>query len=153
MNLLSNLASFRYAHTMRQQSSCSRCASLSISHQSMMVLVQAMSSWGSSLGFAMMSSNSASRTCVFTSCVIPSCILFRKAEAFALVAFLFLFSSRWSPLCVELKCFCSKGCKDVAEVILTVRLNPVQEEPVVECLSEQHKGTVSIFCVPVIRRQ
>ena len=87
MSLSSNLASFRYAHTMRRQSSCSRCASLIISHQSMMVLMRATSSWGSSLGFAMMSSNSASRTCVFTSCVIPSCILLRKAEAFALVAF------------------------------------------------------------------
>ena len=87
MILSSNLASFWYARTMRQQSLCLRCASLIISHRSMMVLMWATSSWGSSLGFATMSSNSASHTCVFTSCVIPSCILLRKAEAFALVAF------------------------------------------------------------------
>ena len=52
----------------------------------------------------------------------------------------FCFSSGGCPLCMELKCFCSKGCEDIAEVILTVSLNPVQEEPVVKCLLEQHKG-------------
>ena len=76
-----------------------------------------------------------------------------EGRSICLGCFSFLFSSRWSPLCMELKRFCSEGCEDVAEVILTVRLNPVQEEPVVKCLSEQRKGTVSIFCVPVICRQ
>ena len=47
--------------------------------------MRATSSWGSSLGLAVMSSSSASHTCVLTSCVIPSCIFCRNAEALALV--------------------------------------------------------------------
>ena len=74
-----------YAQTIQQCSSCLRCSSLIISQRSISVLMHATRSMGSSPGLATTSSSSPRCTWVLTSCVIPWCILSRKAEAFALV--------------------------------------------------------------------
>ena len=75
----------------------------------------------------------------------------KERSGFCLGCVLLLFSASRYPLCIELKCFCSKSCKDM-EVISAVCLNSVQEEPVVKCLLEQGEGMVCIHRVPVICR-
>ena len=86
MCLSRSFPSWWEAHMIWQCSSRSQCSSLIILQQSISVLMCATRSWGSSPGLARTSSNSSSCTWVLTSCVIPCCILSRKAEAFALVA-------------------------------------------------------------------
>ena len=76
----------------------------------------------------------------------------KERSSFCLSCVLFLFITSRYPLCIELKCFCSKSCKDIMEVISTVCLNLVQEEPIFKCLLEQGKAMVCILGVPVICR-
>ena len=86
MSLPRSFPSWWYAWTIWQCSSCSQCSSLIILQQSISDLMCVMRSWGSYLGLATTSSSSLRCTWVLTSCVIPCCILLRKAEAFTLVA-------------------------------------------------------------------
>ena len=92
--------SWWYAWTIWQCSSCSWCSSLIILQQSISVLMHVMRSWRSSPSLATTSSSSPRHTWVLTLCVIPCCILSRKAEAFTLVT---LHSSLFS---VSIHCTC-----------------------------------------------
>ena len=83
-----------------QHSSCSQCSSLIISQQSISVLMHVTRSWGSPPGLATTSSCSPSHTLVLTPCVIPCCILSRKAEAFTLV----VLHSSSSPVGIHCAC-------------------------------------------------
>ena len=86
-------------------------------------------------------------------CLIPCCILSRKAEAFALVTL------HSSSLPVGIHCTCisrdlvPRGCKDVSEVVLTVRHDAVEEEPVLQGMPKDGERVVCIFWVPVIDGQ
>ena len=60
-------------------------------------------------------------------------------------SFLFLFISSGHPLCMHLQGFGSQGCKDILEVVLTVSWNVLEEEPVLQGVSENGEGVVGIF--------
>ena len=53
-----------------------------------------------------------------------------EGRSFWLGHSLFLFAASRHPLCMHLQGFGSQGCKDVSEVILTVRCDAVEEERV-----------------------
>ena len=85
ISLPRSFPSWWYAQMIWQCSACSWCSSLIILQQSISVLMHAMRSWGSSPGLATTFLSSPRYTWVLTLCVIPCCILSKKAEAFALV--------------------------------------------------------------------
>ena len=60
-----------------------------------------------------------------------------EGRSFHLGHFLFLFAASRHPLCMHLQGFGSQGCKDVLEVVLTVRHNAVEEEPVLQGMEKE----------------
>ena len=88
------------------------------------------------------------------SCVIPCWILSRKAEAFALVTLCSSLLPCRHPLCMHLQGFGSQGCKEVSEVVLTVRCDADEEESVFQGMSlKDGERVVCVFQVPVIDGQ
>ena len=76
--------------------------------------------------------------------------LVKESGSFSLGCSLFLFISSRHPLCMHLQGFCSQGCKDVLEVILTLSCNAVEKEPILQGASKNGEGVICIFQVPVI---
>ena len=79
--------------------------------------------------------------------------LVEEDRSFCFGPFLFLFAASRYPLCIHLQGFGSQGCKDVSEVVLTVQQDVVEEEPVLQGMTEYEEGVIGIFAVPVIYRQ
>ena len=67
-----------------------------------------------------------------------------EGRSFHLGHFLFLFTAGGHPLCMHLQGFGSQSCKDVFEVVLTVRHDAVEEEPVLQGMPKDG-GVVGIF--------
>ena len=65
----------------------------------------------------------------------------------------FLFAASGHPLCMHLQGFGSQGCKDVSEVVLTIRSDAVEEEPILQGIPKDGERVVCIFHVPVIDGQ
>ena len=55
-----------------------------------------------------------------------------EGRSFCLGCSLFLFAASRHPLHMHLQGFGSQGCKDVLEVVLTIRCDVVEEEPVLQ---------------------
>ena len=79
--------------------------------------------------------------------------LIEEGRSFCLGHFLFLFAASWHPLCMHLQGFCSQGCKDIPEVVLTVWQNAVEEKPVLQSMAKYGERVVSILGIPVIDGQ
>ena len=79
--------------------------------------------------------------------------LVEEARSFCLGHFLFLFAACRHPLHMHLQGFSSQGCKDISEVVLTVRHDVVEEEPVLQGMPKYGEGVIGIFGVPVVGRQ
>ena len=62
----------------------------------------------------------------------------------------FLIIAGRHPLHMHLQGFGSQGCKDVSEVVLALRCDAVEEEPVLQGTLEYGERVVCIFQVPVI---
>ena len=73
-----------------------------------------------------------------------------EGRSFCLGCFLFLFAAHRHPLCMHLQGFGSQGCKDISEVVLTVRHDAVEEEPVLQSTPKDGEGVVGILQVPVV---
>ena len=58
---------------------------------------------------------------------------------------LFLFAASRHPLHMHLQGFGSQGCKDISEVVLAVRHDVVEEEPVLQCTPKDGEGMVGIL--------
>ena len=76
-----------------------------------------------------------------------------EGRSFCLGRFLFLFAAHRHPLCMHLQGFGSQGCKNILEVVLAVRCDAVQEEPVLQGMPKYGEGVVCIFQVPVVDGQ
>ena len=76
-----------------------------------------------------------------------------EGRNFCLGCYLFLFAASRHPLCMHLQGFGSQGYKDVSEMVLTVRHDAVEEEPVLQGKPKDGEGVVGIFRVPVIGGQ
>ena len=76
-----------------------------------------------------------------------------EGRSFCLGHSLFLFTASRHPLHMHLQGFGSQGCKDVLEVVLTVRHDAVEEEPVLQGMPKDGERVVCIFWVPVIDGQ
>ena len=63
--------------------------------------------------------------------------LVEEGRSFCLGCFLFLFTSCRHPLHMHLQGFGSQGCKDISEVVLTVRPDAVEEEQVLQGLPKR----------------
>ena len=57
----------------------------------------------------------------------------------------FLIIASRHPLHMHLQGFCSQGCKDVSEVVLTVQCDAVEEEPVLQGTPKDGERVVCIF--------
>ena len=79
--------------------------------------------------------------------------LVKEGRSFHLGHSLFLFAASRQPLHMHLQGFGSQGCKDISEVVLTVRHDAVKEEPVLQGMPEYGEGVVGIFRVPVVDGQ
>ena len=77
----------------------------------------------------------------------------KEGRSFHLGCSLFLFAASRHPWHMQLQGFCSQGCKDILEVVLTVRHDGVEEEPVLQGTSKDGERVVCIFWVPVIDGQ
>ena len=77
----------------------------------------------------------------------------KEGRSFHLGHFLFLFTAHRHPLCKHLQGFGSQGCKDISEVVLTVRHDAVEEEPVLQGMPDYGEGVVGVFWVPVVGGQ
>ena len=77
----------------------------------------------------------------------------KEGRSFHLGCSLFLFTASGHPLCMHLQGFGSQSCKDISEVVLTVRHDAVEEEPVCHGMPEYGEKVVCIFRVPVIDGQ
>ena len=76
-----------------------------------------------------------------------------EGRNFCLGHCLFLFAANRHPLDMNLQGFGSKGCKDVSKVVLTVRCDAVEEEPVLQGVPKNGERVVCIFRVPVVDGQ
>ena len=71
--------------------------------------------------------------------------LFKEGRSLCLGCFLFLFAASRHPLCMHLQGFGSQGYKEVSEVVLAVRCDAVEEEPVLKGMLKYGEGVVHIF--------
>ena len=62
----------------------------------------------------------------------------------------FLLIASRHPLCMHLQGFGSQGCKDVLEIVLAVRHDAVEEEPVLQGMPKYGERVVCILQVPVV---
>ena len=76
-----------------------------------------------------------------------------EGRSFHLGCSLFLFTAGRHPLHMHLQGFGSQGCKDVSEVVLAVRCDAVEEEPVLQGMLKYGERAVCIFQVPVVDGQ
>ena len=76
-----------------------------------------------------------------------------EGRSFCLGCSLFLFTASGHPLHMHLWGFGSQGCKDILEVVLAVRHDAVEEEPVLQGIPKYGGRVVCIFQVPVVDRQ
>ena len=53
-------------------------------------------------------------------------------------------------MCMHLQGFGSQGCKDISEVVLTVRHDVVEEGPVLQDIPKDAERVVCIFRVPLV---
>ena len=79
--------------------------------------------------------------------------LVKEGRSFCLGCSLFLFGTDRHPLCVHLQGFGSQGHKNVSEVVLAVRCDAVEEEPVLQSTLKYGERVVCIFQVPVVDGQ
>ena len=77
----------------------------------------------------------------------------KEGRSFHLGRSLFLFAAGRHPLCIHLQGFGSQGCKNVLEVVLAVRCDVVEEEPVLQGMLKYGERVVCIFLVPVVDGQ
>ena len=77
----------------------------------------------------------------------------KEGRCFGLGHSLFLFTASRHPLCMHLQGFSSQGYKDILEVVLAVRHDVVEEEPVLQGMLKGGERVVCIFRVPVIDGQ
>ena len=77
----------------------------------------------------------------------------KEGISFHLGHSLLLFTASRHPLCVHLQGFGSQGCKNVSGVVLTVRHDAVEEEPVLQGMPKYKERVICIFQVPVIDGQ
>ena len=68
-----------------------------------------------------------------------------EGRSFCLGHSLFLFAASRHPLHMYLQRFGSQGCKDILEVVLTVRHDAVEEEPVLQGMLKDGERMVCIF--------
>ena len=69
----------------------------------------------------------------------------KEGRSFHLGHSLFLFAASRHPLHMHLQGFGSQGCKDISEVVLTVRHDAVEEEPVLQGMPKYGERVVCIF--------
>ena len=69
----------------------------------------------------------------------------KEGRSFCLGCSLFLFTASRHPLCMHLQGFGSQGWQDVSEVVLAVRHDVVEEEPVLQDMPENAERVVCIF--------
>ena len=69
----------------------------------------------------------------------------KEGRSFCLGCSPFLFPASRHPLHMHLQGFGSQGCKDILEVVLTVRHDVVEEEPVLEGMPKYGERVVCIF--------
>ena len=112
---------WQYAWMMQQCSSCLQCSSLIILQWSISVLMHATRSWGFSPGLATTSSSSPRCTWVLMSSGHSLLYSVEEGRSFCLGHSLFLFAACRHPLCMHLQGFGSQGCKNILQVVLTVR--------------------------------
>ena len=74
----------------------------------------------------------------------------KEGRSFCLGCSLFFFAASRHPLCMHLQGFGSQGCKNILEVVLAVRHDAVEEEPVLQGTPKYGERVVCIFQVPVI---
>ena len=77
----------------------------------------------------------------------------KEGRSFCLGHSPFLFIASRHPLCMHLQAFGSQGCKEILEVVLTVRHDAVEEEPVLQSMPEDGERVVCIIRVPVVDGQ
>ena len=77
----------------------------------------------------------------------------KEGRGFHLGCSLFLIIAGRHQLCMHLQEFGSLGCKDILEVVLAVRHDAVEEEPVLQGTLKYGERVVCIFQVPVIDGQ
>ena len=71
--------------------------------------------------------------------------LVEEGRSFCLGCSLFLFAAGGHPLCMHLQAFGSQGCKNISEVVLAVRHDAVEEEPVLQGTPKYGERVVCIF--------
>ena len=69
----------------------------------------------------------------------------KEGRSFRFDRSLFLFTASRHPLCMHLQGFSSQGCKNVSEVVLAVRCDVVEEEPVLQGMPKYGERVVCIF--------
>ena len=77
----------------------------------------------------------------------------KEGRSFCLGHSLFLFAASRHPLCMHLQGFGSQGCKNVSEVVLAVRHDVVEEDPVLQGMPKYGQRMICIFQVPVMDGQ
>ena len=128
-------------------------SSLIILQQSISVLMCVMRSWGSSSSQTTTSLSSQRYTWVLMSCVIPCCILSRKAEAFALIAL------HSSLLPVGIHCTCisrdlvPRAAKMYWRWSWLSEVMQLRRRQFLSVHQKMEKRMVCIFRVPVIEGQ
>ena len=131
-----------YAQTIWQCSLCSQCSSLIIWQQSISVLMHVMRSWGSSPGLGhhiLEFSKVHMGVDIMCHSLLDSV---QEGRRFCLDHFLFLFAAHMHPLHRHLQGFGSQGCKEISEVVLTVRHDAVEEEPVLQDMPKDGEGVI-----------
>ena len=76
-----------------------------------------------------------------------------EGRSFCLGHSLFLFTASRHQLSMHLQGFDSQGCENISEVVLAVRHDVVEEEPVLQGRPKYGERVVCIFQVPVIDGQ
>ena len=77
----------------------------------------------------------------------------KEGRSFQLGHSPFLSTASRHPLHVHLQGFGSQGCKDISEMVLTVRHYAVEKEPVLQDMLKYGERVVCIFRVPVVDGQ
>ena len=79
--------------------------------------------------------------------------LVKEGRSFHFGHSLFLFTAGRHPFWVHLQGIGSQGCKNISEVVLTVRHDGVEEEPVLQGMPKYGERVVCIIQVPVVDGQ
>ena len=68
-----------------------------------------------------------------------------EGRSFCLGCSMLLFVASRHPLCMHLQGFGSQGCKDVLELVLTVRCDAVEEKPVLQGMPKDGERVLCVF--------